>query len=319
MNKSFQYLALSSFTLLALSACGAKEEPTEIETKIEFKHPFFVGNAIQNQFIDDRFATYWNQVTPEHAGKWTYVENTNGVYKWTSLDEIYDFARSNGMLVKAHTFIWGAPYPSWVSSATPEEMKFKIEQWISSYCTRYPDTALIDVVNEALPGHQPFYPAQKALGENWVAESFKIAHRYCGDAVLILNDFNLLSWNTDEFIEWVKPILASGEVDAIGAQGHYLEDIALDDVETNLNQIAALGLPIYISEFNVAAIDDQKQLEIMKGLFPLFYNHPSVGGITFWGYMEGNTYREGAHLVNSDGTPRPALLWVNEYIAQHPK
>src|SRR5208283_471893 len=57
----------------------------------------FVGNVIHSGYsIHSDFSTYWNQVTPENAGKWGSVEGSQGVYSWTELDDIYNYALANG-------------------------------------------------------------------------------------------------------------------------------------------------------------------------------------------------------------------------------
>lgn len=35
---------------------------------------------------------YWNQITPGNDGKWRSVEAVQGLYNWTNLDKIYNFA-----------------------------------------------------------------------------------------------------------------------------------------------------------------------------------------------------------------------------------
>ena len=42
----------------------------------------FLGNVIGTS-VPSTFSTYWNQVTPENAGKWATVEATRNVMKWS--------------------------------------------------------------------------------------------------------------------------------------------------------------------------------------------------------------------------------------------
>lgn len=132
--------------------------------------------------------------------------------------------------------------------------------------------------------------AQNAFGNDWIIKSFQLARQYCPNAILILNDYNVLSWYTDKFITLARPVIAAGVVDALGAQPHGLADRPLSETTSKLNQIAALGLPIYISEHDIEKTNDQEQLQVMKQQFPLFYNHASVKGITLWGHVVGRTW-----------------------------
>jgi GH35 family endo-1,4-beta-xylanase len=281
-------------------------------------HPFFVGNITTSGAVRSDFMRYWNQITPENEGKWGSVERTRGVYDWTALDRIYAFARQNGIPVKAHTFVWGNQAPSWINSLSPAEQAVAIENWIRSYCTRYPDTAMIDVVNEATPGHAPAEYARRAFGENWIIRSFQIARQHCPNAILILNDYNVLSWDTQAFINMARPAVQAGVVDAIGLQAHGLESWSLPNLRANMDRVAALGLPIYISEYDIARTDDQTQLRIMQEQFPYFFSHPQVRGITLWGYVVGRTWVNGSGLIYDDGRARPAMTWLMDYLRSRP-
>src|SRR5690554_9735 len=280
------------------------------------EHGFFIGNITTSGAVRSDFTQYWDQITPENEGKWGSIEGTRDVYNWGPLDRIYEYARANGIPVKAHTFVWGNQSPSWINNLSPAEIAGEIEEWIRDYCARYLDTAMIDVVNESTPGHAPAQYAQRAYGNDWIIRVFQIARQHCPNSILILNDYNVLSWNTEEFIAMARPAVQAGVVDALGMQAHGLEDWSLNDISRKLNQIAALGLPIYISEYDVARTNDQQQLQIMQQQFPLFYNHPSVVGITLWGYVVGRTWVNGSGLIQENGSPRPAMTWLMNYIGR---
>ena len=277
---------------------------------------FFVGNITTNGQVRSDFIQFWDQITPENEGKWGQVESTRDVYNWAGLDRAYNYAIQNNIPFKQHTFIWGAQSPGWINSLSASEQAAEIEEWIRDYCARYPRTAIIDVVNEAIPGHQPAAYARNAFGNNWIIRSFQLARQYCPNAILVLNDYNVLSWDTDAFIQLATPVVAAGVVDALGAQGHGLESWSVADIQSRLNRVAALGLPIYITEYDVARTNDQEQLQIMQAQFPLFRNHPSVAGITLWGYVVGSTWVNGSGLIQSNGTRRPAMTWLMNYLGR---
>lgn len=277
---------------------------------------FFVGNITTNGNVRSDFIQYWDQITPENEGKWSSVEATRDVYNWSGLDAAYNYAMQNNIPFKQHTFVWGNQSPSWINGLSPQEQAAEIEEWIRDYCTRYPNTAMIDVVNESTPGHAPAGYAQSAFGNNWIIRVFQIARQHCPNAVLILNDYNVLSWNTNEFIQMATPAVNAGVVDALGLQAHGLENWSVNDIQSKLNQVAALGLPIYISEYDVARTNDQEQLAIMQAQFPIFYNHPSVVGITLWGYVVGSTWVNGSGLIQPNGTRRPAMNWLMNYLGR---
>lgn len=104
-------------------------------------------------------------------------------------------------------------------------------------------------------------------------------------------------------------------VDGIGCQGHKLENVNIDTIRANLKTVEATGLPIYISEYDVNESNDSTQLAIYKEQFPVFWNNPQVKGITLWGYIQGQMWRTNAYLVRLDGTERPALAWLRQYVS----
>ncbi len=283
-------------------------------------HKFFVGNITTGGNVRSDFIQYWNQITPENEGKWASVEGTRDQYNWAPVDRIYAYARQHNIPVKAHTFVWGAQSPTWLNNLNATETAAEIEEWIRDYCTRYPDTAMIDVVNEAVPGHQPAGYAQRAYGNNWIVKVFQLARQYCPNSILILNDYNNIRWQHNEFITLAKSAIPSGYVDAIGLQAHELKDVPASTVKQAIDNLwNQLQVPIYISEYDIGDTNDQNQLRNFQEHFPVFYNHPHVKGITIWGYVVNRTWITGSGLIQENGTPRPAMTWLMNYIKQNPK
>jgi endo-1,4-beta-xylanase len=81
-----------------------------------------------------------------------------------------------------------------------------------------------------------------------------------------------------------------------------------------LDRLAATGLPVYISEYDINLADDAQQRQIMESQFTMFWNHESVVGITLWGYVEGQTWLANSGLMTSGGDMRPAMTWLVEFL-----
>lgn len=289
----------------------------------------FIGNVFGFSGVPKNFDKYWNQITPENSSKWASVEGTRDVYNWGRLDEIYNYAKQRGYPFKFHTLIWGQQYPNWITSLSVDEQREEIEEWIRLAGERYPNTDLVDVVNEPLPGHNP-PPFRNALGGagstgwDWVIKAFELARQYFPKAKLILNDYNIINdnYSTTQILNIVNLLKARNLIDGIGIQAHRfeLESTPPNTLKSNLDRLAATGLPIYISEFDLGNLndsgtpDDNKQLELYKKIFPLLWEHPGVKGITFWGYIENQMWQRTAFLLRADGTERPALQWLREYL-----
>jgi len=279
----------------------------------------FLGNVISNYTPTD-FTTYWNQVTPENAGKWASVESTKDNMVWTDLDNAYKTARDNGFTFKQHNFVWGQQQPSWIGTLTPEEQVKQVEEWIKSFCERYPDTDYIDVVNEPLhetPVYSNALGGKGTTGWDWVIWAFEKAKEYCPNAKRILNEYNVINNNvtTLQYLEIINLLKSRNLIDYIGEQGHFLESTPNSAITSNLDKLAATGIPIMISEYDVNIAGDADQKAKYESQFPIIWNHSGVHGVTLWGYRQGEIWRTDAYLVRSNGTQRPALDWLKTFVA----
>jgi GH35 family endo-1,4-beta-xylanase len=110
-------------------------------------------------------------------------------------------------------------------------------------------------------------------------------------------------------------------LDAIGCQAHGLETQAFSgtanggSLTVNLNKVIAVGVPIYISEYDVDIADDAQQLSVMQQQFTLFYETPQIARITLWGYIFGSTWVPNSGLIR-DGQARPAMTWLMSYLGR---
>ncbi len=280
----------------------------------------FFGTAVDTAADYTRLLPYFDQITPGNAGKWGSVEATRDQMDWTKLDEAYQYAKAHDLSFKLHTLIWGQQQPAWLASLTPEQQLAEIEQWMSLLAKRYPDVKMVDVVNEPLhapPAYSAALGGAGATGWDWVVKSFQLARKYFPNAELLLNDYSIASLDsaTSDYLAIVNILKERGLLDGIGLQGHFLERAELPIVAGNVDRMAATGLPIYISELDVNFANDARQAQRMRDLFTLFWQHPSVLGVTHWGYLQGNMWQADAYLLRSDGTPRPAMDWLTCYRA----
>ncbi|AHM63123.1 glycoside hydrolase [Flammeovirgaceae bacterium 311] len=279
----------------------------------------FLGNIVSSN-LPTGFGNLWNQVTPENAGKWGSAEPTQDNMSWTDLDLAYNYAKENNLPFKHHAFVWGQQQPSWIDNlATDAEKREEVEEWIKVYSERYPDTDLVDVVNEPLhapPSYRGALGGSGVTGWDWVIWSFEKAREYLPDAKLILNDYNILNSAsaTASYLEIINLLHSRGLIDGIGVQAHFLESTSISLIKSNLDMLAATGLPIYVSEYDVNIANDQQQLEKYQEQFPVIWQHPGVYGVTLWGYRQGEIWRTDAYLVRSNGLERPALKWLKQYF-----
>ncbi len=279
------------------------------------------------------FTAYWNQVTPENSGKWGSVESVRDVMNWTELDEAYNLAKTNGFPFRFHVLIWGNQQPAWIESLPPAEQLEEIKEWFAAVAERYPAIDFIEVVNEPTndPPNQPgngggnyleALGGNGATGWDWVLNSFRLARQYFpATTKLMINDYNVENnpVNAQRYMTIINLLKAENLIDIVGMQGHaFSTRIPSADLKANLDFIASAGLPIQITELDIDGPTDQVQLDDYKRIFPVFWEHPSVMGITLWGYRPGHwRTAQGAFLALDNGAEKPALVWLKGYVRNH--
>jgi endo-1,4-beta-xylanase len=295
---------------------------TEPEVPVFEPLPKFVGNITTGNSVDTNgltFSDHWDQITPENAGKWGSVQRTaDSELNWAALDAIYDYAEQNGIIFKEHTFVWGSQQP------TGDLSEADVQNWMREFCTRYPRTRLIDVVNEPPPHTEPSYANAIGGGTNgdwrWIANAFTWAREYCPNATLILNDYNNIEFGNQNqhFIDIVRAAQTLGApIDAVGAQAH-----GLSGAGSTANMISLLtklhedtGLPVYITEYDINQNDDAAQLDRFQQHFAFFMDTEWIHGVTVWGWIFGRTWVASSGLIR-DGAARPAMVWLMEELGR---
>jgi endo-1,4-beta-xylanase len=281
--------------------------------------PKFLGNIIAGS-VPSNFNAYWNQVTPENAGKWGSVEAVRNQMNWGPLDTAYNYARANGFPFKQHTFVWGAQEPGWIGSVSASTQAYEVEDFMRQYCQRYPQTQYIDVVNEPISQPASFRNAlggSGSTGWDWIVWSFQKARQHCPTAKLLLNEYGIINDATklNRYKGIVNILKARGLIDGVGIQAHHfsMDNLSAATMKANLDSLAQTGVPIYVSELDMTG-DDSTQLARYQRLFPGLWTHPGVAHVTLWGYIEGQTWVANSHLVRRDGSERPAMVWLKNYV-----
>lgn len=289
----------------------------------------FLGSAYSAAQAKD-FDRYWNKLTPENAGKWGSVEPVRGQFDWAPLDDAYRFAKSHGMLFHLHVLVWGRQQPKWMLHLPPEQQRKEIEKWMDAAAARYPGADFVEVVNEPL--HHPPSTRYKdggnylkalggrgATGWDWVITAFRMARVRFPHAKLLMNDYGILNSAkaTARYRSIVELLQREHLIDGIGVQAHAFvtHGVPAATLQANLDTLAATGVPVYVTEMDIDGRNDAVQLREYQRVFPIFWNDSAVKGITLWGFRPGLWRdKEGAYLIRKDGSERPALAWLRDYV-----
>jgi GH35 family endo-1,4-beta-xylanase len=294
----------------------------------------FLGSAYSNaQKIN--FGKYWNQVTPENGGKWGSVEATRNVMNWSEMDSAYKLAKDSGYPFKMHTLIWGSQQPSWIETLDSATQLAEIKEWFQAVAARYPAIDFIEVVNEPLHAPPDATHSGKYInalggsgvtGWDWIITSFQLARQYFpATTKLWINDYSIINStaSTATYVQIVNLLKARNLIDAVGEQGHAFttRGTPASTMTNNLNTLAATGLPLYITELDIdgppaeTPQGNNVQLLEYQRVFPLFWEHPAIKGITMWGHRPGHwRTAEGAPLVYANGAEKEAMVWLKQYV-----
>lgn len=287
----------------------------------------YFGNITQRGQVRSDFLTYWNQITPENEGKWGSIEGTRGRFNWGGVDAVKNFAEKNKIPWKFHTLVWGGQYPGWMDGLSQADQLMEVTKWFDSVSVRYPNVDMIDVCNESNPGHNPprnwkaCLGGDGATGFDWIIKSFQMARQRWPHAILIYNDYNTIEYGGDN--KWCLNLIkamkkANAPIDGIGCQAHAVGGQSVATVKGYIDTLASTGLPIFITEFDIGDGNDDSQKQKIQNMFTLFWTHPKVVGVTYWGYVVGQTWVSGTGLLNTDGTERSSLTWMKQYVASNP-
>jgi endo-1,4-beta-xylanase len=227
--------------------------------------------------------------------------------------------------------------------ATRDELLQRMSNHIRTVVGRYKGKVKVwDVVNEALADGQGTNVLRNSLwleiiGPDFIAKAFQYAHEADPDAILRYNDYGLENpAKRKRLTALIKSLQEQNTpVHAIGSQAHINVSTSFETMDQALTEIAALGLPIHITELdvnsaaggqrglgadianNAAATQgglvsdaDKKLADAYAGIFRAFVkHHGSVKMVTFWGVNDAVSWRANGKPLLFDGNdqPKPAF------------
>lgn len=299
----------------------------------------YLGNIIGYGSVRSDYLELWNGVTAENASKWGSIERTRDNMDWSGSDNIYNFAETNHLMYRYHAIAWGSQYPSWIEALSSDVTAFRaeVEEYMAAISGRYTYIDQIDVLNENMylntwngqehaagtPYFREGLGGPGETGYDWAIWLFEKAREYFPDSKLVLNDFELEN-NPDgiyEMLDLVTVLRDRGLIDGFGTQAHTFNVDPMANkpsvLADRISLMASGGVPVFVTELDLAGQQNTEasQLRSYQELFPVYWEHPDVAGITLWGYVEGSTWKEGTGLLNADGTKKDAMLWLEDYMA----
>ncbi|MHC6592778.1 endo-1,4-beta-xylanase [Arthrobacter sp. C152] len=275
-------------------------------------------------------AEQFNSLSPENDMKWQFVEPQEGIFDFEGLDRLAAFGKTNDMQVKGHGLISGCCNPDYLVSKVNDPVAFRaaMVNHFNTIMKRYKNKMdRWDVVTEALETmggglqHNDFY---NALGPDYIADAFRIAHDADPKAKLFLNE-NLvesLPGKRQELYDLVSGLVADGvPINGVALQMHEtLEGPPPGAITEMTNFFHGLGLEVSIAELDVHTYDPISQAQIYGDIVTEALN-AGIKEISVWGFTDKHLYSwlPGAKpcLLDENYNPKPAYFAVRDALRNY--
>jgi endo-1,4-beta-xylanase len=298
----------------------------------------YFGAALDPDAFDERpyrdlAASQLTSVTPENAMKWESVEPVRGQFRWRSADALVAFAKAHGQQVRGHTLVWHSQLPSWLIQGqfSPQELRDLMVAHIATEAGRYRGAvAAWDVVNEPFADDGGWRKSiwYEAMGPGYVAIALKAARAADPKAKLYINDYGVETAGPKmrALHDLVASLKRDGvPIDGVGLQSHFVAGSAPADLQDVMEQFAALGVDVAVTEFDlrIRLPANVKSLAAQAGDYASVVRAcRSTGrcvGVTTWGIADDRSWIPsffsgyGAALPFDEAyRPKPAVAAMTE-------
>ena len=311
-----------------VDAAGRPVAGAKVEVSL-VRHDFLFGcniymfdhfkTAFENDLYKQRFAELFNYATVGFY--WRSYEPERGRPNYAYTDKVVAWCADRQIRMKGHPLLWAhqAGIPTWSDGQPSAEVR---RQRVIDILSRYgPRIAFWEIVNE--PGHLESLP---------IDEPYRWARQADPKACLIVNDSDVLSNGFPTFLKLLQEAKAAGvPFDGIGIQAHEPRTMRfpLQNVVTVLDQYAALGKGLHITEFTPRSSgdpitgshltgpwDEKAQAEYAEEFYRVCFAHPAVVAITWWDLCDQGSWLTGGGMLRKDLSPKPVYTALHKLIHQ---
>nr|KAG5689400.1 hypothetical protein BaRGS_017918 [Batillaria attramentaria] len=208
--------------------------------------------------------------------------------------------------VRGHTLVWSVEerIQDWVKQLEGQQLRDAVEAHITE---KMNITAGLlehwDVNNEILHGQ---WFQDRLNDPDYNLETFRIAHSADPSMKLFLNDFNVVSagWSTSAYrLQGQQFKDADVGLYGMGAQCHFGDETEPSPalIKQRLDSLSSVGVPIWATELDVSAQDENTRADYYERALRALYGHPAVEGILVWGFWDQSHWRgENSALAKGD-------------------
>lgn len=265
----------------------------------------------------------FDSVTIDNALKWKGWE-LGPAARAETLRAI-DWLGQNHLRLRGHNLVW----PGWKFSPAGLKDRPDLAQRLPGLITDRIRSVMAatkgrvygwDVLNEIVHERDYFRYIPETTAANW----FKLARQLDPSAELFINDYDMLgNASSPAVIARYRRIIgklrtAGAPIDGIGVQSHLDQKVRSPaQVLADLDLLAAEGLPVQITEFDLATADERLQADYTRDFLIACYSHPAVTGFTMWGFWADAHWRPVGAMLRSDWSEKPnAAVWRDLVLKQ---
>ncbi|MCF8226836.1 MAG: endo-1,4-beta-xylanase [Bacteroidales bacterium] len=280
---------------------------------------------------------------------WSGYEYRPGHPRYDRMHATLDWCIENGITRKGHPLAWTheAGMPDWILEMSLEDSETMLESRIMENVAGFEEIQIWDVVNEPVNtvtwemAHadkegRHRYTTEVPLEDvaDWVEKAYKAAHRADPSKQLVLNEFKQIAdpATRERFYKLVTELLDRGTpINGLGLQAHEPRDEWYDpvDVWNTIELYTEFGLPLHITEFSpqskgagitgdyrTGSWTEETQAEFTEMMYRLWFGHPSVASINWWGFSDANAWLPGCGITDKDLNPKPVYNTLKKLIRE---
>ncbi|CAN7132736.1 unnamed protein product [Brassica rapa subsp. narinosa] len=258
------------------------------------------SNILGNQAFQDWFTKRFTVTVFENEMKWYSTEVVRGKEDYSTADAMVRLFKQHGIAIRGHHIILDDPkyQPSWVTALNGPDLYNAVKRRVDSVVSRYKgQLASWDVVNENL--HFSFF--ENKMGPKVSYNVFEQAHAVDPTTTMFMNEFNTLEQPGDavssparylQKLRELQSIRVPGNISlGIGLESHFFNTPNIPYMRSALDTLGATGLPIWLTEVDVAA-PPNVQANYFEQVLREGHAHPKVTGMVTWsGYNPRGCFR----------------------------
>lgn len=246
-----------------LAATKPQQSAATLQSSLSFRFGASVNIGFLQKNEDYRalVTREFNSITAESAMKIKEIHPEEKAFDFADADYLVNYAEQNNKRVHGHTLIWDSSLPSWIknykgdSKAWENLFKTHIQTIVKHFKGRVQSW---DVVNEAFKDDGTLDKTTlwyKKLGPDYIARAFQYAHEADPGAILFYNDYGHEYGNFKRrgIVAYVNELKKRGvPIHGVGMQMHSRYNLSDDKFAKAINEVAATGLQVHISELDIS-------------------------------------------------------------------